>query len=44
MHQKNIDNKTRSVTIDSDVNLLKGMYFIRFNSMDSYIVKKVVIN
>ena len=44
MHQRNIDNKTRSVTIDSDVNLYKGVYFIRFNSINSYIVKKVVIN
>ena len=44
IHQRTIDNKTRSVTINSAVNLLKGVYFIRFRGEDSYVVKKVVIS
>jgi len=44
IYQQTIDYKTRNITIDSDVNLLKGIYFIRFNGKISYVVKKIVIN
>lgn len=41
--KKNLSSDVKSFTINESVRLSKGIYLLRFNSIDSHIVKKIIV-